>query len=212
MAKLKQGILGHFLGKVGNIIGSTRNGTPYMKTRASKFKDSKTLKQKIQRDKFKLAQIALQPITPFLRKGFKFELKQRTAFNSAMSHAIKNAIMGEYPNIYIDYTKLLVSHGNHTGIIMPQVGVMLDRIILSWKDNSNIAKAQPSDKIMVLAINPAKKESVHIAEGALRSAKREELLFPSHWGGDKLEVYAAFMARNGKSISASTHCGSVVVC
>ena len=43
MAKIDEGILGPFSGKVGEVIGSSWHGIPYIKSRPAVFHDAKNL-------------------------------------------------------------------------------------------------------------------------------------------------------------------------
>ena len=211
MGKIKQGIFGGFSGKVGNVIGSSWNGIPYMRSMPTSFNDPKTLKQKMQRGKFTAVLSALQPITTFLRVGFKTYAQGRSAFNAAMSHTFKHAITGEYPNYTIDYAKLHVSLGNLTGVDVVTTSVLVGKIELFWNNNSGTGNAQASDKALIVAINPAKGESAYITDGASRASGREELVMPPSWQGDEVKVYLAFISEDGKEVATSVYCGVVTV-
>ena len=71
MARLINGINGPFVGKAGAVIGYTVNGVGYMKglykKRTKKPKEGEALNRK----KFAAAQAWLQPVTDFVRVGFK---------------------------------------------------------------------------------------------------------------------------------------------
>ena len=76
MGKIKQGAFGGFTGKVGNLVGCTWKGIPYMRTRPANMTNPRTEKQQGQRSKFQVALNFLRTITPFhasdtgnLRKG-----------------------------------------------------------------------------------------------------------------------------------------------
>ena len=211
MGKIKQGILGGFSGKVGNVIGSSWNGIAYMRRMPTSFNDPKTLKQKMQRGKFTAVLSALQPVTAFLRVGFKTYAQGRSAFNAAMSHTFKHAITGEYPNYTIDYAKLHVSLGNLTGAGVATTSVLDGKIELFWNNNSGTGNAQATDKALVVAINPTKGESTYITDGATRASGREELPMPPSWQGDEIKVYLSFISEDGKDVATSVYCGAVKV-
>jgi len=112
MGIIKQGVIGAFSGKVGNVVGAMWKGIAYMRILPASVANPKTDKQLAQRDRFTTILMFLQPLTQFLRIGFKNFAVKMTAFNSAMSYNIKNAIQGTYPNFTIDYPNALVSRGN----------------------------------------------------------------------------------------------------
>ena len=209
MGKIKQGILGGFSGKVGSVIGSSWKGKSYMRGIAASIANPRTLRQRIQRTKFAMAIAAIQPITAFLRVGFRNYAQGRTAFNAAMSYTFRNAIAGTYPDYYIDYTKLLVAHGSLTGAFSPSVDSPTGKIEVYWDDNSGMGNAQPTDLAMVVAINPERGESLYILEGEPRTAGCEEMAISPYWAGENIEVYLTFISEDGKSIADSVHCGTV---
>jgi hypothetical protein len=211
MGKIKQGILGGFSGKVGSVVGGSWKGISYMRGKAVSIKNPKTLQQMEHRTKFALALSVLQPITAFIRVGFKRYAHRKSEFNAAMSYTMKHAIVGTYPDYTIDYPSLLVSRGTLTGANSATATAAAGRINLAWADNTGIGEAQPTDKAMAVAINPAKGEAAYITDGALRSARSEELLVSPYWAGDEVEVYLAFISENGKDVASSVHLGSVTV-
>jgi len=211
MGKIKQGILGGFSGKVGSVIGSSWKGISYMRGKAVSIKNPRTLQQMKQRNKFALALSVLQPITAFIRVGFKRYAHKKSEFNAAMSYTIRNAIVGSYPDYMLDFSKLLVSRGSLTGANDATAAAVPGKIKLTWEDNSGIGEAKPTDKALVVAINPEKGEAAYITDGAPRSAKSEELLVSPYWAGDEVEVYLGFISEDGKDVATSAYCGSVTV-
>jgi hypothetical protein len=153
----------------------------------------------------------LQPITAFIRVGFKRYAHRQSEFNAAMSYTLKHAIVGTYPDYTIDFSKLLVSRGTLTGANDAAALAVTGKIKLTWEDNTGIGEAQSTDKSMVVAINPTKGEAAYITDGAPRSAATEQLAVSPFWVGDEVEVYLAFISENGKDVATSAYCGSVTV-
>ena len=211
MGKIKQGILGGFSGKVGSVVGGSWKGISYMRGKAVSIKNPRTLQQMMHRNKFAAALSVLQPITAFLRVGFKRYAHRKSEFNAAMSYTVKNAIAGTYPDYTIDFSKLLVSRGSLTGANSATAAPVTGKIKLTWEDNTGIGEAQPTDKAMAVAINPSKGEAAYITDGAPRSAATENLLVSPYWTGDEVEVYLAFISENGKDVATSAYLGSVTV-
>ena len=211
MGTIKQGILGGFSGKVGSVVGGSWKGISYMRGKAVSIKNPRTLQQMMHRNKFAAALSVLQPITAFLRVGFKRYAHKKSEFNAAMSYTVKNAIAGTYPDYTIDFSKLLVSRGSLTGANSATAAPVTGKIKLTWEDNTGIGEAQPTDKAMAVAINPSKGEAAYITDGAPRSAATENLLVSPYWTGDEVEVYLAFISENGKDVATSVYLGSVTV-
>jgi hypothetical protein len=115
MGKLKSGILGGVKGKIGNVVGSSWKGIDYLKTLPASYSDAKTETQVNNRSKFLTVVRFLQPLTEVLRVGYKSLAVKKSAFNAATSYHYKNAIMGEYPDVSMDYSKVMMSKGNLRG-------------------------------------------------------------------------------------------------
>ena len=84
MAIAKDGILGGFSGKVGNIVGLTLNGVPIMRAAPKASQKPPTEKQRLQRLKFSLA---LEFTKPFL------EITQQFFNQSAFSGERRNLLI-----------------------------------------------------------------------------------------------------------------------
>jgi len=103
MGTISKGILGGFSGKVGTVIGGTWKGISYMRSIPTSVSNPNTPAQLEQRAKFSTIVKFLQPLTGFLRFGFKSQAIKMSAFNAAMAVNFKNAITGVFPNFEIDY-------------------------------------------------------------------------------------------------------------
>ena len=211
MGKISQGILGGFSGKVGNVIGGNWKGIDYMRVKPASVANPQTDGQMDQRSKFSTVISFLQPISEFIKVGFKSYAIKMTAFNSAMSYNVKNALDGDYPDYEINYANALVSRGSLAGALNPTVvSGNVGQVTFSWEDNSTEGNANATDKAMLLVINPTKKEAVFITDGVARTTEEQLLTVPANYSGDDVECFIAFMALDG-TVSNSKYIGSVNV-
>ena len=212
MGKISQGVLGGFSGKVGNIIGGSWKGIDYMRIKPSNVANPRTQGQVDQRTKFANVLNFLQPMTEFLRVGFKLYAIKMTQFNSAMSYQLQNAITGAYPDFLIDYTKVLVSKGallraeDATGV-STEVGI----VKLSWTDNSASGGAKATDKALIMLYNEDKKVAVYDTAGAVRTAGTQNLPVPVDFSGDEIQAYLGFISEDGTEVSNSVYVGAITV-
>lgn len=212
MAIINQGILGGVSGKIGNVIGGTWKGIDYLRIKPSSVANPKTEGQLNQRSKFAKVLHFLQPMTDFLRVGFKQYAIKMTEFNAAMSYNLFNGVVGTYPNYNIDYPNALVSRGNLKGVANgTATSSAPEEIEISWDDNSSSGNALATDKSLILVLNPDKKESIYTTSGPVRSLRTETLVLPAEYSGDVVEVYLGFVSADGTKVSNSTHLGSVTV-
>lgn len=212
MGKINQGILGGVSGQVGNVIGGTWKGIDYLRIKPSSVANPRTEGQVDQRSKFSTVLRFLQPMTDFLRVGFKLYANKMTQFNAAMSYNLNNAITGAYPNFAVDYANSLVTRGNLTGAAngaasSPSAG----DVQITWDDNSGSGSALATDKALILLFNPTRGESVFTTAGPVRTAGTEIISVPSEYTGEDVEVFLGFISEDGSKVANSSYLGSVTV-
>lgn len=203
MGKISQGILGGFSGKVGSVVGANWKGINYMRSKAVSVSNPRTEGQVRQRTKFSVTLNFLQPITDFLRVGYKMYAIKKTAFNAAMSYFINNAITGESPDFTIDPAKVLVSRGPLTPALNPSAIIQPGEVTVSWEDNSNSGSATSADKALVVVYNVSKMEAVYTTSGATRSEQSQAITIPNDWDNDMLSVHLGFISEDGMKVSNS---------
>ncbi|HEY3372252.1 MAG TPA: DUF6266 family protein [Prolixibacteraceae bacterium] len=212
MGTIKQGILGGFSGKVGTVIGSVWKGICTMRALATSVSQSDSPAQLEQRARFKAVIEFLQPLTAFLRIGFKNQAIKMTQFNAAMSYNLDNALTGAYPVFDIDYSKAMVSRGNLAVALNPVAaavaGVGID---FTWEDNSMSAGALPNDKVLLVVYNPAKQLAITVEAGNTRVSGAQSVNLPSFFEGDEVQCYIGFQNAKQSAVSNSQYVSSLVV-
>lgn len=203
MGKISQGILGGFSGKVGTVIGGTWKSIHYMRAIATSVKDSRTEKQLFQRSKFLASINFLKTATPFVRIGFRNYAYRQSEFNAAMSHMLRYAVTGDGEQATIDFEKTLLAQGSLTMATDAAVQVEAGKATFTWTDNSDTGNAAATDKVMVLAYNKDKEETVYNTAAATRADGTAELVLPASWADNALAVYLAFYSEDGQRVSNS---------
>jgi len=214
MGKISQGVLGGFSGKVGNVVGGSWKGIDYMRIKPASVANPRTAAQVDQRSKFSIVLNFLQPMSEFLRVGFKLYANKMTQFNSAMSYNLNHAVTGTYPDFTIDYPNALVSHGQLNGATGAAVASVNPAVVdFTWADNSGPgrSKASTTDKAMLLVYNASKGIAVYNLEGASRDTGAQSLDVPADFSGDEVQAYLAFISEDGSQVSDSVYVGSVAV-
>jgi len=212
MGKISQGILGGFSGKVGNVIGGTWKGIDYMRVKPANVANPQTEGQVDQRSKFTTALQFLQTMKDFVKVGYKNYAIKMSAFNSAMSNILKNAVTGAYPDFTIDFASALISRGSLASVLNGTANSSAaGSIDFTWDDNSIESNAQATDKAMILAYNQSKDKAVFVTAGAARNAGAQTLTIPDDFSGDAVECFIAFISADGLSVANSKYLGSVTV-
>ncbi|MBP5371816.1 MAG: hypothetical protein J6Y55_07860 [Bacteroidales bacterium] len=211
MGRIKRGILGGFHGTVGTVVGASWKGIDYMRSKAESIKNPRTRGQVTQRNRFATTLQFLQPITSYIRIGFRPYAVKQTGFNAAMAYNIKNAIVGEYPNFKLDYSKALVSRGTLTPVEGANANVTSSGVTFFWRDNSGTGNALLTDMAMPLLFNKDKEESVFSTAGGKRFEEETTLTVPADWTGSKVEAYLGFISADGKSVATSIYLGELTI-
>ncbi len=214
MGKISQGVLGGFSGKVGNVIGGSWKGIDYMRVKPASVANPRTKGQVDQRSKFSIVLNFLQPMSEFLRVGFKLYARKMSQFNSAMSYNLNHAVTGAYPNFSIDYQNVLVSHGQLNGAIGTAVTSTNPAMVdFTWADNSGPgrSKAKTTDKAMLLVYNASKGIAIYDLGTASRDTGAQSLEVPADFSGEDVETFMAFISEDGSQVSDSVYIGSVSV-
>lgn len=207
MGTLKEGLLGGFSGKVGNVVGVERNGTYYVRSLPEKGNDPKTDSQVKQRSRFSVVMNFLKTISPFIRIGFQsYAVGARTPYNAAMSYNIRHSVkMGEQ-GAELDHPRVLVSRGTlpvGSGMHAKVVG---DELKATW-DAALPGNARGDDVAMLLAYNSIKQQAIYDLNAAKRSDINAGLQLPSDWRGDTIEAYLVFKTADGAEVSDSIYLG-----
>ena len=212
MGKINQGILGGVSGQVRNVIGGTWKGIDYLRIKPSSVANPRTEGQVDQRSKFSTVLRFLQPLTEFLKVGFKLYSIRMTQFNAAMSYNLNNGVTGTYPNFMIDYATALVSRGNLKGAAdaaatSPSAG----NVEVTWTDNSGRGSAQRTDKSLIVLLNTIRGEAIFTTSGPERSAESAIIPVPAEFSGEDVEVFLGFVSEDGNKVANSAYLGTVTI-
>jgi len=212
MAILKESVIGVLSGKIGQVVGSTWKGISVLKVLPGSVAQPNTDKQLAQRAKFKTAQQFLQPITQFLRTGYRNYAIKMSGFNAAQREILKNAITGTYPNFAINYPAALVARGTLPGVLNPvAASTVAGTILFTWDDNSEETGASDTDPVLVVVYNAVKNWAVTLSNLADRGDGTLTVTVPDAFSGDQVHTYLAFNTLDGFTLSDSKYAGAVTV-
>jgi len=220
MARLKSGPWGAIIGKLGNNIGYIRKGMAILRMRPAPSTKKRSVGQKATTQRFQIVTKFIATMGDFINVGFDVAARKvsPTAQNLAVSYNIKHAIVGDYPNQEIDYTKVKVCEGvlplpTSIDVVVEDNGPTV-KFMYSWGVDPNLANARKRDQVMMLVYLPEIKESRFLDSGARRSELHDVLeIYKNHGSVNRpimvtyAEVYIAFVANDRNSITDSYYCG-----
>lgn len=211
MARMNQGILGSFTGKVGPVIGSSWKGKPYMKSLSGKRKGKSTPKQTEQQMKLAILSAFLNQLQALLELTLSANRKKMTAVNYAFQINHRQAIIGQYPDYGIDYPKLVLSEGPLMGTeTYPATSTDAGIIQFSWLDNTDSGNARETDQIILIAFCPAQFEYYFSTCAASRKDESALLRVPL-FAGERVHTWMVFVSADGRFYSEGMYMGEVGV-
>jgi hypothetical protein len=210
MAKYQNGILGSFSGKVGNVVGSSWNGIPVIRSKPSRKQGGNSLLQEQQRAKFLLMTKFLRPLTELFNQTYRRSAVGMTCFNKAFSEN-RNALTGDYPTLGIDYPRILLSKGKlplgePPALSSPGKG----KLLLTWKTGDGINRELTKGAAFIAAYNETFSRWIfELFETVDRSSSC--ILDADLFAGMEVQTWVGFIARGGGMISESRYMGVIRV-
>lgn len=207
MAKLKSGINGAISGRIGDVVGGSWNGIPYIRRKPIITKP-KTPAQLMNQHVFGLTRKWLQPIKEFLDLGFRGYSPTNYGINAAKSLLYKSALVKDGYNSYINPALAVVSYG--TLGLADDFQVELNdqqELVFHWNPSTGPDK-DPHDQVMLLAYNTEGKAVRYSLKGEFRKRGSDRLDLAAAKSG-VYHIYAAFVAEDRSRQSMSVYLGEV---
>lgn len=201
---------GNFNGKLGNTVTYMLNGREVQRGIGVRVKPP-TIAELTNCMKMSLTNELHQPVLEFLEVGYALEGKEHdtTARNRATSYNKKNALTGIYPDVVVDFSKVLFSRGALPVNPEFRVEVRDGGLAFSWNPVCFEEGMRENDSVLMLAYCSEKESAFMELNGHRRSDAEDFLPITAYHQPVTLEVYAAFVSANRKSISNSVHIGQV---
>jgi len=208
MAIYSNGILGEFSGKVGTVVGSSWKGIPVIRKIPVRKQTEYSDLQKQQWARFRLMTGFLRPLTDLLNQTFKNSVTGMTCYNKAFSENIQ-AITGDYPEISIDYPRIVLSKGRLPLGEPPTISSPEDgKLLLSWKTGDGINWQLTSGAAFIAAYNEELGRWI-IGQSIISESQSSCMLDVSPIKGKSAQTYIGFISRGYKKVSESRYMGLV---
>ncbi|NQX43591.1 hypothetical protein SAMN05421820_11936 [Pedobacter steynii] len=204
MAKAPNGPLGALNGKLSNLVFYILNGQPVVRTIGDPGKPSRN--QLANRQAMSVTMDMVRTISEFTNVSFELEVKGtvRNTHNLATSYIKKHAVKGEYPNLSVDYAKVILSNGTLPGANDLKIEKNEKGVLVSWD-----SRDRHNDIVMILLYHPLKKMATPIINACRRDAGSYFVDLHQELVEEPIEAYICFRAANGKAISDSQYIGNL---
>jgi hypothetical protein len=200
-----------FRGRIGGIVYYYLNGVLVARTIGVNDGPPSVLQQ-AGRVATKIVANFLNPLKSFIKVGYELDAKinKSQAYNQAYSYLRKNAIKGTYPDLELDYGKVLLTWGGMPLPPNPRVAVTDRGLTFTWDIAGEVAGTHWTDQVMVVAYFPERNSAFYLTGGARRDAGAEFLPLDGMIRGQVVETYFSFIADDRSSIATSVYTGRLL--
>lgn len=173
---------------------------------------NKPLGQLLTQRRFYLANQFLYPLAPIIKEGFGQRVRQAkkrlTARNLAMAHAVKYAVKGEYPDLFVDPALVLLSDGPIQGIRVDHIARDTAMLQVDF-DGGEITSTNHDDELLLLAYDQKGRAAICNDHRVIRSASAIVLRLPDYMREVRLDLYVLLRDRDRIRYSRSQYLGTV---
>ena len=201
MARINSIAFGNISGKVGDTVANVlKDGTNIIKVYRP-ASNPNTEKQQAQRLKFGLINKEIS----YMRELFKITFGSTGGVNKVISSAMRNAIVGTFPDFSFDYTQLTLASGS-VQPINPVKGQFSEHasVKLTWSTYV-FTGISPLDTVNIALANPVKRLTILGKEIATRGDGQCEVALPEEWAGDEIHCWVYLTSENNKRTSNSQY-------
>lgn len=212
MAKYYKGINGPVSGKVGNVVFTTRNGRGYVQSMPKPRTKPPTSAQIIQRARFGLVMRFLSPLRGILNASYLKVNRKIGGLQAAAKQILSEAIIGEFPQLAIDFSKVSLTRGN----------LRSPNFQMSYRKKKNGLKIQQSnvssanefvdDEVILLIYCQSLPEQWIILEtGIVRKSKKGVINIPFLLAQQEVHIWTLYRSGCRKHYSDSSYMGSLCI-
>lgn len=192
MAKIEQGILGGFSGRVGTVVGYQRHGQWFVRAYQPHIKDRKSAAQLRQRGRFKQMIQFASPATPVLRQGLH-DMAERLRLTEGNCFLRLNS--GCFDGSGVDYARLRFSQGGLAGVEITQTAVdQSGTTSVRWRSHGG----RLTDRVHLYAYCAATGRGVAVA-AAERGRNNTQFTLPQEFLGEEVHLWAFATSADGKA-------------
>jgi hypothetical protein len=211
MGILKNGPFGGFTGKVNNLVSYELNGQQVLKSKAGPSNKPATIPQLNNRKKMSMLNAFLKGMETFIRTGFNPAAagSKKNFHNLAMQYNQPQAFTGYYPDLAIDYSKIVLSKGGLAQAINPGATWVAEGLKFTWENYSKLSWPESEDQVMLLAYAAEKDMHFFIPSGAKRTKGWDILEIPASMHQEHFELYISFVSDDRLDVADSQYIGSI---
>lgn len=190
-------------GRLGNLVVYKMNGMGIIRTKPEHYSDRKSPAQLAQRQRLQAVNNFLSPFLKLIRITFPPQRVGRTARAEAQSYIMRNALAGEYPNIYVDKNKALLSRGPLPLPVSARVSARPEGLLVEWESDAEALRQNAHDTLLVIALSAETGSADYRFAGVTRSDGR--YVWKPALPEGNYDVWIAFRDRQETKLSDSMY-------
>lgn len=208
MAIIKNGILGNFSGKTGTVVGYELYGQGIMRGNGEGRTAPPTEGELANQKTFSVSHYWVQPLTVFLRVGFKAYAPKFEGYTAAKSYVSRNALKFNDAGAYVDPALALVSYGDmDLAETASAVSESPNTVTFNWSGG----KMEYDDRAMFVLYDIEGSVADFDTAAVKRQAGTGVFKPDMNFSGRSVHVYLAFVSEDRKRRSNSQYLGVVQV-
>ena len=204
MAKLEQGILGPFRGKVGTIVGYLWRGKQVVRAYRREINYPNTERQQAERDWFvgmvRFAATARQALLLGLReRASQWQMTEGNAFVRMNKGCFgREASGGVSTGREVDYERIRIAEGSAAPVRFTGAGVDEGGVLrVDYEKNGGMTRAKGSDRVYVYVYNTDTREGL-LSHPAERRQGRMQMQLPEGWNHQNIRMWGFVVDGEGR--------------
>ena len=205
MARAEKGFFGGVYGKLGNVVFYRRNGKVFARSKPKNKKRAPSRAQMRQRIRFQKVSRFAHTLRPIVACTFRKNHRGRIGTNIVISKVFEDALVGEYPDLEIDYSKVVISNGTLGRGRAEDAIRVAGHIEFRWWE----VEEHPNAHVVLVAYFPKVNQSIYTIGTAVRAAGTARLEIPPSLQSGDAETWIGFVTPNLADASMSEYTGRV---
>ncbi len=210
MARNKLGYLGQVSGTMGNLVAyQAKDGTHIRKR--PEFRRNRVLSeaQLLHQAKFKEAGKFYRNIKELVTQTFE-GVTGNSIRNTAVGNMLTQAVEGNMPDLFINYSEVLMATGTLKKATAPTAESTQPGILkFNWQSN-DVGGTRANDKAILVAYCPELEDIWYTLAGPTRSTREGQLEMP-FFSGKEVHTWISFVSPNGQLIADSVYTGAILI-
>ncbi|RZK48781.1 MAG: hypothetical protein EOO99_08730 [Pedobacter sp.] len=211
MGIINLGLLSPVSGKVGPLVGANFRGLNVLRAKPKKSQKAPSPLQLDQRMRFSLAVTFISAMKSIVKDYYGNKAGVRSKLNRCVSYHAKEAITGVYPNLAIDFDKVIFTKGELENSNAHMANEVRHKIDINWANNEGTGFSKGSDRTIVVLYNADQKKFVWQLSTVERSVETIQIELPNSYNGDVIHGWISFCSADQQMVATSNYLGSITL-